>query len=76
VARRAALLIPDHGEAPDETALPDDCRRVLQILRAGDGPVQVRAVGEEPGLGVTVRGKPEPLRAKMTKLADCGWLRE
>jgi hypothetical protein len=43
-------------------------------VRAADGPVQVRAVGEELGLEVTVRGKLEPLRAKMTKLADRGWL--
>ncbi|MGW1784546.1 hypothetical protein ACWCQQ_36340 [Streptomyces sp. NPDC002143] len=43
-------------------------------MRAADGPVQVRAVGEELGPEVTVRGKLEPLRAKMTKLADRGWL--
>jgi hypothetical protein len=74
VAGRAVLLIPHRGEAADETALPDDYRRILQIVRAGDGPVQVRAVGEELGLEVAVRGKLEPLRAKMTKLADRGWL--
>ncbi|MFG3215915.1 hypothetical protein ACGF7X_40230 [Streptomyces tendae] len=74
VAGRAVLLIPHRGEAQDETALPDDYRRILQIVRAGDGPVQVRAVGEELGLEVAVRGKLEPLRAKMTKLADRGWL--
>ncbi|WP_405607647.1 hypothetical protein [Streptomyces sp. NBC_00076] len=50
-----------------------DYRKILAIVRA-DGPVQVRAVGEELGLQVTVRGKLEPLRAKMTKLADRGWL--
>jgi hypothetical protein len=74
VAGRAVLLIPHRGEAPDETALPDDYRRILQIVRAADGPVQVRAVGEELGLEVAVRGKLEPLRAKMTKLAERGWL--
>ncbi|CAM5248022.1 hypothetical protein STENM223S_03234 [Streptomyces tendae] len=46
--------------------------RSWRIVRAADGPVRVRAVGEELGLQVTVRGKPEPLRAKMTKLADRG----
>ncbi|MGI3223299.1 hypothetical protein ACRJ4B_04300 [Streptomyces sp. GTA36] len=45
-------------------------------MRAADGPVQVRPVGEELGLQVTVRDKLEPLRAKMTKLADRGWLRK
>ncbi|MFH9967846.1 hypothetical protein ACH4PR_41930 [Streptomyces mirabilis] len=74
VAGRAVLLIPHRGEAQDETALPDDYRRILQIVRGGDGPVQVRAVGEELGLDVGLREKLEPLRAKMTKLADRGWL--
>ncbi|MFJ3214289.1 hypothetical protein [Streptomyces flaveolus] len=39
-----------------------------------NGPVQVRAVGEELGLDASVHGKLEPLRAKMTKLAARGWL--
>ncbi|MER8091719.1 hypothetical protein ABTZ57_43750, partial [Streptomyces sp. NPDC094048] len=55
-------------------ALPGDYRRILAIVRAADGPVQVRAVGEELGLQVEARGKLEPLRAKLVKLADRGWL--
>ncbi|WDF44395.1 MULTISPECIES: hypothetical protein [unclassified Streptomyces] len=43
-------------------------------MREADGPVQVRAVGERLGLDASVCGKLEPLRAKMTKLADRGWL--
>ncbi|MFI6359249.1 hypothetical protein ACIBJF_43215 [Streptomyces sp. NPDC050743] len=74
VAGRAVLLIPHRGEDPDETTLPGDYRKILAIVRAADDPVQVRAVGEELGLEVAVRGKLEPLRAKMTKLADRGWL--
>ncbi|MCX4732731.1 hypothetical protein [Streptomyces sp. NBC_01363] len=74
VAGRAVLLIPHRGENPDEAALPAGYRRILVIVRAADGPVQVRGVGEELGLEVAVRGKLEPLRAKMTKLADRGWL--
>lgn len=74
VAGRAVLLIPHRGEGPDEAALPADYRKILAIVRAAGGPVQVRAVGEELGLEVTVRGKLEPLRAKLTKLADRGWL--
>ncbi|MFD9339839.1 hypothetical protein ACFWBF_36495 [Streptomyces sp. NPDC060028] len=42
------------------------------MVRAADGPVQVKGVGEERGLEVTARGKPEALRAKLTKLADRG----
>ena len=74
VAGRAVLLIPRRGAGPDEAALPADYRKILAIVRAAGGPVQVRAVGEELGLEVTVRGKLEPLRAKLTKLADRGWL--
>lgn len=74
VAGRAVLLIPHRSDTPDEAALPADYRKILAIVRAADGPVQVRDVGEELGLQVTVRGKLEPLRAKMTKLADRGWL--
>jgi hypothetical protein len=74
LAGRAVLLIPHRGENPDEAALPADYRKILAIVRAADGPVQVRGVGEELGPEVAVRGKLEPLRAKMTRLADRGWL--
>ncbi|MFD7378423.1 hypothetical protein ACFY13_52110 [Streptomyces mirabilis] len=67
-------LIPHRSDTVDEGALPGDCRRILAIVREADGPVQVRAVGERLGLDTAVRGKLEPLRAKMTKLADRGWL--
>lgn len=76
VAGRAVLLVPHRSENPDNAALPADYRKILAIVRAADGPVRVRAVGEELGLQETVRGKPEPLRAKMTKLADRGWPRK
>ncbi|GAB2331901.1 hypothetical protein [Streptomyces variabilis] len=74
MAGRAVLLIPHHSDATDEAALPGDYRRILAIVREADGPVQVRAVGERLGLNASVRGKLEPLRAKMTKPADRGWL--
>jgi hypothetical protein len=74
VAGRAVLLIPHRGETGDEAALPADYRQILAIVRTAGGPVQVRTVGEELGLEVGLRGKLEPLRAKMTKLADRGWL--
>ncbi|MGW1055706.1 hypothetical protein [Streptomyces sp. NPDC002521] len=74
VAGRAVLLIPRRSDIADEAALPGDYRRILEIVREADGPVQVSAVGEQLGLNASVRGKLEPLRAKMTKLADRGWL--
>ncbi|WP_231976294.1 hypothetical protein [Streptomyces sp. 3214.6] len=74
VAGRAVLLIPHRGETGDEAALPADYRRILAIVRAAGGPVQGKGVGEELGLEVGVRGRLEPLRAEMTKLADRGRL--
>ncbi|WP_427168524.1 hypothetical protein ACQF4J_46225 [Streptomyces sp. C1-1] len=74
VSGRTVLLIPHHSDAADEGALPGDYRRILVIVREADGPVQVRVVGEQRGLDASVRGRLEPLRAKMTKSADRGWL--
>ncbi|MEU9788939.1 hypothetical protein AB0H92_49765, partial [Streptomyces phaeochromogenes] len=73
VAGRAVLLVPHRSDAADEGALPGDYRKILAIVREADGPVQVRAVGERLGLDAPVRGKLEPLRAKLAKLADRGW---
>ncbi|MET7486769.1 hypothetical protein [Streptomyces sp. NPDC005538] len=56
--------------------MPGDHREISAIAREADGPLRVRAVGERLGLDASVRGKPEPLRAKMTKLADRGRLHE
>ncbi|MFF4353844.1 hypothetical protein [Streptomyces sp. NPDC001530] len=74
VAGRTVLLIPHRSDAAAEDPLPGDYRKILAIVRETDGPVQVRAVSERLGLDAAVRGKLEPLRAKMTKLADRGWL--
>ena len=41
--------------------------------RGSRGPVKVKEVGGALGLPVEVRGKLEPLRGKLTKLADRGW---
>ncbi|WP_223280763.1 hypothetical protein [Streptomyces antnestii] len=62
VTGRAVLLVPHRSETPDEAALPGDDRKILAIVRAADGPVQAKDVGEELGLEVTARGKLEPLR--------------
>jgi hypothetical protein len=65
---------PHRGDAADGGGLSGDYRKILAIVREADGPVQVRAVGERLGLDASVRGKLEPLRAKMTKLTDRGRL--
>jgi hypothetical protein len=76
VAGRAVLLVPHRGPGVDQDALPPDYQRILAIVRGAGGPVAVKQVGEELGLEVAVRGKLEPLRGKLSKLAGRGWLRK
>ena len=74
VGGRSVLLIPVRdGAGPD--ALPADYQRLLVIVREAAGPVKVKEVGGVLGLPDT-RGKLEPLRGKLNKLADRGWLRK
>ncbi|MGW0633889.1 hypothetical protein [Streptomyces sp. NPDC002758] len=60
VAGQAVLLIPHRSETPDEAVLPADYRKILAIVRAVDGPVQVRGVGEELGLRRVIRAAVQP----------------
>ncbi|MDQ1005715.1 DNA-binding GntR family transcriptional regulator [Streptomyces sp. V4I23] len=69
-------MIPERGPGVEETALPPEYQRILTVARKAGGPVSVRQVGEELGLEVTVKGKLEPLRGKLRKLSDRGWLRK
>ena len=68
------LMIPHREPGVEETALPPEYQRILTVVRKAGGPVMVRQVGEELGLDTGVRGKLEPLRGKLSKLADRGWL--
>jgi len=72
----SVLLIPARAGDGDVGALPQDYQRILAIVREAAGPVKVKEVGGKLGLPVEVRGKLEPLRGKMNKLADRGWLRK
>ena len=76
VGGRSVLLIPVRVGGGDPGMLPADYQRILSIVREAGGPVKVKEVGLALGLPVEVRGKLEPLRAKLTKLADRGWLRK
>ncbi|MCG0283962.1 hypothetical protein [Streptomyces sp. PSAA01] len=73
VAGRAVRLVPDRGSGVGESALPAEYQRILSAVRQAAGPVATRQVGERLGLDTGVRGKLEPLRGKLTKLADRGW---
>ncbi|MFJ2188974.1 hypothetical protein ACIOJE_13635 [Kitasatospora sp. NPDC087861] len=61
---------------PFQSALPPDYQRILAVVRQAGAPVMVRQVGEVLGLDTGIRGKLEPLRGKLTKLAERGWLRK
>lgn len=76
VAGRGVLLVPHRERGVAETALPGDYQKILALVRQAGGPVMTREVGAALGLETGVRGKLEPLRGKLTKLADRGWLRK
>ncbi|MCA6091422.1 hypothetical protein LE181_04455 [Streptomyces sp. SCA3-4] len=70
------MLIPHRTPDVEETALPPDYQRILAVVRQAAGPVMARQVGEVLGVDVSVRGKLEPLRGKLVRLTDRGWLRK
>ena len=76
VGGRSVLLIPTRVAGIGPESLPEDYQRIMAIVAEAAGPVAVKEVGLVLGLPVDVRGKLEPLRAKMYKLADRGWLRK
>ncbi|MFB7575197.1 hypothetical protein [Streptomyces sp. NPDC056165] len=74
VAGRAVRLVPDRAPGVEDGVLPAEYQRILAAVRQAAGPVATRQIGEVLGLDTGVRGKLEPLRGKLTKLADRGWL--
>ncbi|MER7468341.1 hypothetical protein [Streptomyces sp. NPDC097981] len=75
VGGRAVMLIPHRTPDMEETMLPPDYQRILAAVRQAAGPVMARQVGEILGVDVTVRSKLEPLRGRLVRLVDRGWLR-
>jgi hypothetical protein len=76
VGGRAVMLIPHRGPGMEEHALPWDYQRIIAAVRQAAGPVMAREVGEVVGVDVSVKVKLEPLRSKLIKLVDRGWLRK
>ncbi|MEV3872782.1 hypothetical protein [Streptomyces sp. NPDC049906] len=70
------MLTPHRGPGVEETMLPQDYQRILATVREAAGPVKARQVGEVLGINVSVRSKLEPLRGKLVRLVDRGWLRK
>ncbi|WKX68627.1 hypothetical protein [Streptomyces sp. XD-27] len=73
MAGRAVRLGPDRAPGGEKSALPPEYQRILAAVRQAAGPVMTRQIREALGLDTGVRGKLEPLRGKLTKLADRGW---
>ncbi len=55
---------------------PTEYQRILSAMWQAAGPVTTRKIGEMLGLDSEVRGKLEPQRGKLKKLADRGRLHE
>jgi hypothetical protein len=76
VGGHAVLLVPHRVPGAVIEALPPEYQRILTAVRQAAGPVMARQVGEALGLEAGARGKLEPLRGKLVKLAERGWLRK
>ncbi|MEU6895531.1 hypothetical protein ABZ934_27900 [Streptomyces sp. NPDC046557] len=76
VGGRAVMLIPHREPGAEEDSLPWDYQRIIAAVRQAAGPVMAREVDEVVGVDVSVKAKLEPLRSKLIKLLDRGWLRK
>ncbi|MFD0357955.1 hypothetical protein ACFVHW_30100 [Streptomyces sp. NPDC127110] len=74
VGGQAVMLIPHRTAGVEEATLPPDYQRI--IVRQAAGPVMAREVGEVVGVDVSMKAKLEPLRSKLVRLVDRGWLRK
>ncbi|MEV7084399.1 hypothetical protein AB0O07_00610 [Streptomyces sp. NPDC093085] len=70
------MLIPYREPGVEEDALPWDYQRITAAVRQAAGPVMAREVGEVVGVDISVKAELEPLRSKLIKLVDRGWLRK
>lgn len=70
------MLIPHREPGVEETMLQQDHRRILAVVRQATGPVVTGRVGEMLGVDVSARSKLEPLRGRLVRLTDRGWLRK
>ncbi|MEV5283296.1 hypothetical protein [Streptomyces sp. NPDC051994] len=76
VGGRAVMLMPHREPGMEEESLRWDYQRIIAAVRQAAGPVMAREVGEVVGVDVSVRFKLEPLRSKLVRLVDRGWLRK
>ncbi|WP_179499958.1 hypothetical protein [Streptomyces sp. WZ.A104] len=76
VGGRAVMLIPHREPGMEENTLPPEYQRILSAVRQAAGPVMAREVGDMLAVDVRVKSKLEPLRGKLVRLTDRGWLRK
>ncbi|GHH45835.1 hypothetical protein [Streptomyces candidus] len=76
VAGRAAMLIPHREPGVEEGSPPWDYQRIITAVRQAAEPVMACEVGEVVGVDVSVKAKLEPLRSKLVRPVDRGWLRK
>ena len=76
VGGRTVLLVPHRAPGLQPEALPADYQRIPALVRQAGAPITTRQVGAAPGMDTAVRGRLEPLRGRLSKLADRGWLRK
>jgi hypothetical protein len=74
VAGQAVLLVPHRRPGMDQDALPPHYQGILAAVQGAGGPVSTKQVGQELGLDTVTPGKLEPLRGKLSRLAERGWL--
>lgn len=67
------LLVPHRGPGADESMLPADYQTIMRIVAAVSEPVPAKDVSVKLGKG-TLPGQVEPVRDKLRRLADRGWL--
>ncbi|MGW4518737.1 hypothetical protein ACWEO4_44180 [Streptomyces sp. NPDC004393] len=67
------LLVPHRGPGMDESALPADYQAIMKIVSVVAEPVPAKDVSVQLGKG-TQPGQVEPVRDKLRRLADRGWL--
>lgn len=67
------LLVPHREPDVYEGALPADRQAIMKIVTAASEPVPAKDVSIQLGRG-TQPGQVEPVRDKLRRLADRGWL--
>jgi hypothetical protein len=67
------LLVPHREAGMDESVLPVDYQAIMRIVSGEAEPVPAKDVSVKLGRG-TQPGQVEPVRDKLKRLADRGWL--